>query len=218
MKKSQSSPALKQQGMSAGITLSSPNVNLGHGNNLSLIKKSPSTTALNAMHIDNYEHSSFNQSQSSIDLVFLSTTPINKFVSCSIDYNKFPDGILNFKDDIGYVTCIETPPDPPPEPEEKINIATTLSKSYLQLSVESSEQQEKYMQWVRRIRRNRKNKNKSIIDKSIDLFQSLDLFQSMDASQSIDASISMDATLSIENETIEDKPENNKIDFKMCKI
>lgn len=189
MKKSQSSPALRQQGMSP------PNIN---SLNSTSVKKSTSTTtltALNAMNIENYEHS-FNQS--SIDLVFITTTPINKLISCSFDYNKFPDEILNVNDDdLGYIACIETPPEPPSEPEEKVNIESTLSKSYLQLSIDNAEKQEKYMNWIRRLRRNKKKNRKSIIDKSIDLFQSMDMFQSMDTFKSIDATLSIEDSDSI---------------------
>jgi len=121
------------------------------------MKKCTSTTAINALPFDTLSQ------PLPTELVLLSNYPITKFLTCSIDNNKFPENILNINEnDLDYATCIETPCEPPSSPVEKPNImSSTFGKNYLQLSIESAEQQEKYVRWLFRIRRGKRNKNPS---------------------------------------------------------
>ena len=123
-----------------------------NNNNGLLHQSMKKSTSMNALPIHNIEP---NIATNSIEMLMFTNYPINKLVSCSVDNNKFPDQILDItnKPDVNYLECIITPSDIPETPAEKVNLSSTFSRSYLQLSIESSEQQERYSKWLSRIRR-----------------------------------------------------------------
>jgi hypothetical protein len=139
MKKSLSCSSINNIGVSQSSISSS----------MSSIQSIKKSTSMNALPIHNIEHNLIHP----IELLIFTNYPINKLVSCSIDNYKFPDEILDItkKSDKNYLDCMLSPCDIQEEAPEKINLS--LSRTYLQLSIESSEQQERYSKWLSRIRR-----------------------------------------------------------------
>jgi hypothetical protein len=137
-----------------------------------LIKKSTSTSSLssitNALPIDinNSNFESFN-----IEFVLLTNNPIQNVLTCSLEHGKFPDEILNFKNNLDYVRCIETPSEPP-EQNEKIDLSSlssVMNKSHFQLSLENAAHREKYAKWISRIRRRRRKFQNDFTDINLEL-------------------------------------------------